>query len=58
MLPSMVCDRDARFCYKNCRFRGGSDDSARRALYNELRMANIFTVECSLLGYVKDKRIC
>ena len=24
MLPSLVCERDARFHYKNCRFRGGN----------------------------------
>jgi hypothetical protein len=24
ILPSMVCKKDARFDYKNCRFRGGN----------------------------------
>lgn len=34
MWPSRVCENDVRFCYRNCRFRGGNDNSARKALYN------------------------
>ena len=57
LLPSTICLDDCRFNYKNCRFRGGNDNSARKSLFNELNIPNIFTVECSLLGYVKDNRI-
>ena len=57
LLPSLVCQKDTRFHYKNCRFRGGNENSARRSLHQELGIANIFTVECSLLGFVKDNRI-
>jgi hypothetical protein len=57
LFPSTVCENDIRFCYKNCRFRGGNDNSARKALFNDLGIPNIFTVECSLLGYIKDNRI-
>lgn len=44
LLPSTVCQEDIRFCYKNCRFRGGNDSSARKALFSELGIPNIFTV--------------
>ena len=57
VLPSTICQNDIRFNYKNCRFRGGNECSARRALFRELSIPNIFTVECSLLGYLKDNRI-
>lgn len=57
MLPSRVCQDDIRFCYKNCRFRGGNENSARKSLFSELRIPNVFTVECSLLGYIKENRI-
>ena len=43
-LPAKICQDDLRFCYKNCRFRGGSDGSARKALFGELNIPNIFTV--------------
>ena len=56
-LPSRVCQNDIRFNYKNCRFRGGSESSARKALFNELNLPNIFTVECSLMGYIQGNRI-
>jgi len=34
LLPSTVCQEDPRFCYRNCRFRGGHENSARRTLFN------------------------
>lgn len=57
MYPSHLCNNDPRFFYKNCRFRGGDDGTARKVLHEQLKIPNIFTVECSLLGYVKDNRI-
>lgn len=33
MLPSQVCKGDPRFNYKNCRFRGGNESSARKSLF-------------------------
>jgi hypothetical protein len=44
LLPSSVCQNDVRFCYKNSRFRGGNDSSARKTLFRELGIPNIFTV--------------
>lgn len=41
---------------KNCRYRGGYKTTARHVLFKELTgCENIFTVECSLLGYVNSK---
>jgi hypothetical protein len=42
--PAMVCEDDIRFTFKNCRFRGGYDTTARKVLYKELNIPNIYTV--------------
>lgn len=34
VIPSLICEKDIRFSYKNCRYRGGNESSARRALYS------------------------
>lgn len=33
LLPSSVCEKDPRFNYRSCRFRGGNDSSARKSLF-------------------------
>lgn len=53
-----MCENDPRFSYNNCRFRGGNEGSARRVFFEELGIPGIFTVECSLIGFVKDNRVC
>jgi cytosolic carboxypeptidase protein 2/3 len=58
ILPSLACGDDPRFSFKNCRFRGGSDKSARKALFGELGIPHVYTVECSQLGFIRDNRIC
>lgn len=55
--PTMVCEGDERFELKNCRFRGGYESTARSVLFNEVGIPCVYTVECSLLGYLKNKRI-
>lgn len=57
LLPSLFCRDDPRFNFKNCRFRGGHEATARRVLFEELKQVNVYTVECSLLGYQKNNRI-
>lgn len=54
--PTLVCENDPRFELKHCRFRGGYDTTARSVLY-ELGIKQVFTVECSLLGYLHRNRI-
>lgn len=53
--PSFVCQNDPRFSMQNCRYRGGYDTTARKVLFDELSIPNIYTVECSLLGYTDPK---
>lgn len=53
----MVCNNDEKFELKHCRFRGGYDTTARSVLFHEMGIEQVFTVECSLLGYMKKNRI-
>lgn len=53
--PNYVCKKDQRFSLQNCRYRGGYETTARKVLFEELQIPNIFTVECSLLGYLDPK---
>lgn len=55
--PTLVCENDCRFELKYCRFRGGYDTTARSVLFYELGIKQAYTVECSLLGYLKKNRI-
>jgi hypothetical protein len=55
--PTLVCESDERFELKNCRFRGGYETTARSVLFNEMGIKQVYTVECSLLGYLKKNRI-
>ena len=56
--PLVVCKNDSRFTFKNCRFSGGSDNSARSVLFHSLKVPLIYTVESSFYGYqVGDFRI-
>lgn len=51
IMPLLVCKKDQRFTFKNCRFAGGSNSAARYALFESLRIPLIYTVECSFYGY-------
>lgn len=51
--PTIVCDGDPRFELKHCRFRGGYETTARSVLFYDFGIKQVYTVECSLLGYLK-----
>ena len=34
LYPSFVCSNDKRFCFQNCRYRGGYDTTARKVLFD------------------------
>ena len=51
IFPLMVCKKDERYTFKNCRFSGGSNSAARWALFEALRIPLIYTVESSFYGY-------
>ena len=55
LYPSFVCQNDKRFSFESCRYRGGYDTTARKVLFDELSIPYIYTVECSLLGYIDKK---
>lgn len=55
--PTIVCDNDERFELKHCRFRGGYETTARSVLFYDLGIKQVYTVECSLMGYLKKNRI-
>lgn len=55
--PTIVCDGDPRFELKHCRFRGGYETTARSVLFYDFGIKQVYTVECSLLGYLKKNRI-
>jgi hypothetical protein len=44
IFPLMVCKKDERYTFKNCRFSGGSNSAARWALFEALRIPLIYTV--------------
>jgi hypothetical protein len=44
IFPLMVCKSDVRFSYKSCRFSGGSNNAARFALFEALKIPLIYTV--------------
>ena len=50
----MVCKNDERFDFKSNRFKGGSDLTARRILFDLLNIPFIYTVESSFFGYQKE----
>lgn len=51
--PIMVGKSDERFDIRSNRFGGGSDDTARKVLYDITSLPLIYTVECSFYGYQK-----
>lgn len=53
-LPLMVCRKDPRFTYQNCRFTPCNMNSARFVLFNSLKIPLVYTVESSFYGYQKD----
>jgi hypothetical protein len=54
LLPMMVCKNDARFDYRSNRFRGGNDQTARKALFDILDTPFVYTIESSFFGYQKE----
>jgi len=59
IFPMMVCKNDQRFDYRSNRYRGGSTKTARKVLFDILKIPKIYTVESSYYGYQKigDHRI-
>jgi gentisate 1,2-dioxygenase len=58
MYPLWVCKNNSMFTFKNCRFNGGSNNAARYALFDSLKIPLIYTVESSFYGYqIDDFRI-
>jgi hypothetical protein len=54
VFPMLVCKNDQRFDYKSNRFKGGSDLTARKVLFDLLNIPFIYTVESSFFGYQKE----
>jgi hypothetical protein len=44
IFPMLVCKNDPRFDYRLNRFRGGSNLTARKALFDMLKIPFIYTV--------------
>lgn len=44
IFPMMVCKNDVRFDYRCNRFRGGSNLTARKVLFDSLKIPHIYTV--------------
>lgn len=54
VFPMMVCRNDQRFDYRSNRFRGGSNLTARKVLFDTLKIPYVYTVESSFYGYQKE----
>jgi hypothetical protein len=54
IFPMMVCKRDDRFDYRSNRFSGGNNNTARKVLFDILKIPFIYTVESSFFGYQKE----
>lgn len=50
----MVCKADDRFDFRSNRFRGGSNQTARKILFDTLNIPFVYTVESSFFGYQKE----
>lgn len=44
IFPMMVCKKDERFDYRSNRFRGGSMQTARKVLFDILKVPLVYTV--------------
>lgn len=54
VFPMMVYKNDDRFDFRSNRFRGGSNETARKVLFDRLNIPLIYTVESSFFGYQKE----
>lgn len=58
ILPKLICDQSPHFRFPACRFRNEASkrQAARLVIWKELKLANSYTVECSLYGYLTEDR--
>ena len=58
LLPKLISDQSPPFRFPACHFRCEASklQSARLVIWKELHLANSFTVECSLYGYLTEDR--
>jgi hypothetical protein len=58
ILPKLICDQGPQFRFPACRFRNEASkrQAARLVIWKELKLANSYTVEGSLYGYLTEDR--
>jgi len=58
ILPKLICDQGPQFRFPACRFRNEASkrQAARLVIWKELKLANSYTVESSLYGYLTEDR--
>jgi hypothetical protein len=54
IFPMLVCKNDERFDYRSNRFQGGSNLTARKILFDMLKIPFVYTIESSYFGYQKE----